>query len=858
VPNRQSPWRERLAKAATDPLPPGVARRTVPYRGSTGAWQFWKAPGESETGFRTLPESWKTSVRTATWLPEWARPPLLWLLNVRRWIYYAIAGFVLVVGLGSVITLSILYSYLSKPVPIPTPIVGSATETGHIYAADGTLLADLHGPINRQSVPLSQMSTSLKEAVLAAEDSNFYQEKALDFRSIIRAGIADFFAGKYVEGGSTITQQYVKLEYLGVQKNLRQKIQEARLAYQIERRLSKNQILERYLNTVYFGEGAYGVQAAALTYFNVNASQLNVAQSAMLAGIISSPSANDPDVNPSGAEARRQYVLNRMQLDRYISASVADNARANPPALSPPPPPGTSAYQDPYFVQVVRQYLYNQYGPALTLGGGLDVQTTLVPSQAAEAAAAVAKALPSAGDPTAAVVSVDPSTGYVTSLYGGANFSADQFNDATQGRRQPGSAMKPFVLIAALEKGISPETVYAAPAQICLAGWLPTCEVSTYMNESYGSATLEEATYDSINTVYAQLIMQVGPAAVVKVANAMGVPGPSWLLPATPGCRPAGSPACTVQLVAEPSLALGSEDVSPLEMASAYATLADNGVYHAPKFVTKVTDGQGVVLEQGPSPGVQAVPSSVVTTTNRILHEVVTEGTGTAANLGRPQAGKTGTTSDYSNAWFVGYTPELSTAVWVGYQSSNRSLLNVEGVPQMAGGTIPAELWASYMKQALPPATAASNAADAQYMGLNAPVAQPVTETVVSGTAIINQTVTATAAAATCVLVPSNTAVAPLPSPVTGTLYNVYPYLHCGPGGVVYSTGTVTSTPTSTSTPAPTDTSTGPPPSPLATEPAPPVVYPSSNPYYPYYQAPPTDQPTAPPTQSTCYIPLLC
>ncbi|HWD09623.1 MAG TPA: transglycosylase domain-containing protein [Actinomycetota bacterium] len=851
MPN-QPPWRERVARAATEPAMP---RRAIPYRGSTGAWQFWKAPGESDAGYRTLPESWKTGVRTATWLPEGARPPLLWLLNQRLWIYYTIAGFILVVGLGGVITLSILYSYLSKPVPIPTPIVGSATETGHIYAADGTLLADLHGPINRQSVPLGQMSTPIKEAVLAAEDSNFYQEKALDFRSILRAGITDFFAGRYVQGGSTITQQYVKLEYLGVQKNLKQKIQEARLAYQIERRLSKNQILERYLNTVYFGEGAYGVQAAALTYFNENASQLNVSQAAELAGIISSPSRNDPDVNPSGAEARRQYVLNRMQAVGFISASAFQNASSNPPPLSPPPPPGTSAYQDPYFVQVVRQYLYNKYGEALTLGGGLNVQTTLVPSQAAEAAAAVAKALPSAGDPAAAVVSVDPTTGYVTSLYGGNNFSADQFNDATQGRRQPGSAMKPFVLIAALEKGISPETVYAAPAQICIAGWLPTCEVSTYMNEAFGSATLEYATIQSINTVYAQLIMQVGPQNVVNVANAMGIPGPSWLLPASPGCRPAGSPACSVHLVAEPSLALGSEDVSPLEMASAYAVLADNGVYHAPKFVSKVTDGQGTVLEQGPSPGVQVVPSSIVLTVDRILHEVVTEGTGTAANLNRPQAGKTGTTSDYSNAWFVGYTPELSTAVWVGYQSSNQSLLNVEGVPQMAGGTIPAELWANYMKQALPPATAASNAADALYMGLNSPVSQGVTETVVSGTAIT--TVTNTSAAATCVLTPSNTAVAPVASPVTGTLYNNYPYLHCGAGGVIPTSGTATSTagPGGTPTPAPTDTST--PPAPVVTAPESPIVYPSPN-SYPYYQAP--SQPTAPPspTAPACYIPLLC
>jgi penicillin-binding protein 1A len=841
----EPPYRDRLSRAAAAEVP--ARSRVAPFRESTGEWRFWKEPGESASGRKTLPESWKTAVRQGHGVPAWAKPPLLWLLDVPRWIYFALVSVVVVSGLAGVIALSILYSYLSKPIAIPTPIVGSATETGHIYAADGTLLADLHGSINRQSIPLSQMSPSLKQAVLAAEDSKFYQEKALNFRSIIRAGIADFFAGHYAQGGSTITQEYVKIEYLGVtKKTLGQKIQEARLAYQIERRLTKNQILGRYLNAVYLGEGAYGVQAASLTYFNKPASQLDVSESALLAGIISTPSGNDPDVNPAGAEARRQYVLNRMQAAGFISASTADAARANPPTLAPPPKPATIAYHDPYFVEAVRQYLFYKYGEALTLGGGLNVQTTLVPSQDAAAAAAVAKALPSPGDPSAAVISVDPSTGYVTGMYGGSDFASQQFNLATQGRRQPGSAMKPFVLVAALEKGISPETVYAAPAHICLPGWLPNCQVSTYLNEAYGSATLEFATINSINTVYAQLIMQIGPQAVVQVANAMGVPGPAWLLPSVAGCRPAGSPACTVQLIAEPSLALGSNDVSPLEMASAYATLADNGVYHAPKFVSKVTDAAGSILEQGPSPGVQAVPSGIVTTVDRILHEVVTEGTGTAANLNRPQAGKTGTTNDYTNAWFVGYTPELATAVWIGYQGSARPLLNVEGVPSMAGGTIPAKLWANYMNAVLPPATPALVNADSAYMGLNQPVSTPpVTETVTDGTSTVTTVVTQTGAAATCVLLPSNTAVSPLPSPVTGTLYDVYPYLRCSAGGSVpvnpgAANSTATATPgTEPPTPQPNQ-------SPSSQPPAP---------YYPYYTLP-TQSPS--PQPSPCFLALLC
>lgn len=757
--------------------------------------------GERRAG---LPVAWSQVVRTNPVFPGWSRPPLLRLLKTPRWAYLSVASLVLVGGLSVSICLILLYAYLSRPVAIPTPLVGSSTQTGHIYAADGTLLADLHGAINRQSIPLSEMSVPLKQAVLAAEDSGFYSQRALDFKSIIRAGIVDFFAGRYAEGGSTITQQYVKLEYLGPQKTLSRKIQEARLAYQIERRLTKNQIFDRYLNTVYFGRGAYGVQSAALTFFGVPASRLDVSQSALLAGILNSPSAYSPDTNPSAAEARRRYVINRMQALGDIDAKAASQARKNPPSLATPPQPGTIAHADPYFVDTVRAYLFQKYGEAEVLGGGLNVQTTLEPTQQTVAHAAVAKALPTPGDPAAALVSVDPKTGYVTAMVGGSDFATSQFNLATQGRRQPGSAMKPFVLIAALEKGISPLTLYDAPARICLPGWLPTCEVQTYNGEDFGTANLETATIYSVNTVYAQLIMQVGPQSVVAVANAMGIPGPSWLLPAAAGCRPLGSPDCTTHLVAEPSLALGSNDVSPLEMASAYATLADHGVYHKPRFVSKVTDAQGNVLQSGPSERQQVLDPSIVATVDRILHEVVTMGTGTGANIGRPAAGKTGTTSGFTNAWFVGYTPELSTSVWIGYPSADKPLLNIEGVAQMVGGSIPAQLWANYMESALPAASPARLAADAESMGLTNPTQTGVTQTVVA-TATGTETVTAIGGAASplayCQSLPSATVVSPLPSPVTGTLYNVYPYLTCAAAPSRSPTSTVAA-PTDTATPA--------------------------------------------------------
>ena len=828
--SNRPPWRDRLAEAEATP----VVR--VPYRASTGAWRNWRRAREEEEEqrrfHRKLPASWRYWAEELP-IPLWMRGALLWLLNVPRWIYIALASIFLVSSLTVLIVAVSIYNYLSKPVPIPTPVIGSATQTGHIYAADGTLLADLHGPINRQSVPLSQMSTPLKNAVLAAEDGTFYKHKALDFQALMRAGFRDLVAGHWVEGGSTITQQYVKLNYLGQQRTFSRKVAEARLAYQMERRLPKDQIFELYLNTVYFGRGAYGVQAASLTFFGKPASDIDASEASLLAGLISSPSSYNPDVNPSAAEGRRQYVVGRMEANGFLSHAETLQVRAAKPVISAPPVPNAIAYKYPWFVDSVRSYLFQKYGEALVLGGGLDVQTTLDPKQQDAADAAVAKSLPNSADPYAATVTIEPKTGYVTSMVGGRDFGSEKFNLATQGRRQPGSAMKPFVLIAALEKGISPLTVYNGPPKICLAGWLPTCEVTTFENESFGSITLETATIFSVNTVYAQLIMQVGPGNVVNVANRMGIPGPSWLLPTVAGCRPAGAPACSTHLIAEPSLALGSNDVSPLEMASAYATLANHGVYREPKFVSKVTNGTGDVLESGPSKAVQAVDPTIVTTVNRILNEVVTMGTGTAANLGRPEAGKTGTASDYKNAWFVGYTPELATAVWVGYRDANKPLIGVEGVPKMAGGTIPAQIWAHLMKAALPEATKDSNNADAADMGLINAQSSTTTTTQVGTETVTSTVTTGTVIPAVCTLLPSNTAVQPRPTPVTGTSYNQYPYLVCGSSAPPPVSSTATPTDTSTPVPAPTDTPT--------------------TPYVP------TDMPTPTPTQTRpCLLGILC
>ncbi|MEA2589353.1 MAG: penicillin-binding protein, partial [Actinomycetota bacterium] len=293
--NRHTPpWRDRIQQGAVTRVATRVAQ--VPFRESTGLWKSLMGPqdGEDRRFYKRLPASWRTWVVDSS-LPLWLKGVALWLLQVPRWIYIVAGSIVLVSSLTLLIGVVSIYNYLSKPVPIPTPVVGSATQTGHIFAGDGSLLADLHGAINRQSIPLDQMSAPLKQAVLAAEDGGFYRHKALDFGALMRAAFADLLAGHWVEGGSTITQQYVKLNYLGQQRTFGRKVQEARVAYQMERRLSKDQILELYLNTVYFGRGAYGVQAAALTFYGKNASELDATQSSLLAGLIQSPSAYNPD-----------------------------------------------------------------------------------------------------------------------------------------------------------------------------------------------------------------------------------------------------------------------------------------------------------------------------------------------------------------------------------------------------------------------------------------------------------------------------------------------------------------------------------------------------------------------------------
>ncbi|HEX9314696.1 MAG TPA: transglycosylase domain-containing protein, partial [Actinomycetota bacterium] len=619
-----------------------------------------------------------------------------------------ILALIVLVLVGGVVLGAVVLFVVLGPVSIPKELASATAQTTTVYAPDGSVIASWHGPINRQAVPLDRISKYLPQAVVAEEDARYYSDPGIDVRSAIRAAVADLRAGKVVEGGSTITQQYVKVAYVGNKPSLSRKILEARIALEISRHLSKDEIMNRYLNAVYFGDGAYGAQAAAKTYFGKDAADLSISQAAMLAGIIHSPDRDSPVTNPAGAEADRLRVIGRMEALGQLSHAEADQVRADKPTLVAPVPDNPHLA---WFLDALRAQMLQRYGSNAVYQGGLQVHTTVDPGMQAGAEAALAAALPNSADPYGALVTIDPTTGYVKAVVGGRDYADEKFNIATMGRRQPGSAFKPFVLATALEHGISPDATYAGPARLCPKGWTPGC-VSNFGGESFGYISVTDATVHSVNTVYAQLILQVGPKAVADLAKKMGIPALGDVVPSQVNCRPLGSDICQTYLPAVPSLALGSASVTPLEMASAYATFAAGGVYRAPKLASQVTDASGKVLDDGPSPPVQAIPSGIADQVTKILQQVITRGTGTAAAIGQPAAGKTGTATDFRNAWFVGYTSALASATWVGYRDTNQPLLNVEGVPQMTGGTIPAKIWSSYMKGAVdtsPPVTSVTS-----------------------------------------------------------------------------------------------------------------------------------------------------
>ena len=540
-----------------------------------------------------------------------------------------------------------------------------------LYDSRGTVIAQLHGDTNRTVVSSSRIPQALKDATVAIEDRRFYVHHGVDFVGVARALIADVLAGHVVQGGSTITEQYVKNAYLSNESGLLRKIHEALLAWQLEDRWSKDQILTAYLNTVYYGAGAYGVQAAAQTYFHKNVWQLSLAQCALLAGLPRDPTGYSPIYDPADALARRDLVLSAMSAQGYIGASqaaAASQAATHVFATAPPSQKGPAAY----FVQYVTEQLIRRFGVAETLQGGLKVYTSLDMRMQNDGIRALKSTLPKG--PAGALVSIDPANGFIRAMVASTDYRTTQFNLAWQAHRQLGSAMKPFALVAAVEAGADPATTYydSMPLHLFLgAGSVPPYwNVSTFSNTYAGRINLVNATWQSDNTVYAQLAIDLGPAKIVAVAHRMGITSP---------------------LKAYPSIVLGSEVVNPLEVADAYATFAAEGVRHAPQAIASVVFPDGRV-QRARVHGHRAIPAGVAYVVDKILQGNTRYGTAAAmpSYYSGVAAGKTGTTTDSADAWFCGFDPKLATAVWMGYPQAEVPM------PGVQGATYCVPIWGRY------------------------------------------------------------------------------------------------------------------------------------------------------------------
>jgi membrane peptidoglycan carboxypeptidase len=613
-----------------------------------------------------------------------------------------VAALVLLVLIASACDLPTLRQARSEATALP--------QTTFLYAADGTLITRLHAGEDRVVVRQSRIPGVVRDAVVAIEDQRFYAHAGVDLRALLRAAYVDVTSGRVVEGGSTITQQLVKNVYVGSEETIGRKVREAYLAWQLERRLTKSQILTKYLNTVYFGNGAYGIMAASRTYFGKRPEDLTLTEAALLAGLIAAPVDFDPVTHPNRARNRRNRVLDRMLDLGMIDAATHDLAIRTPIALSMSQE-DSGPYLAPHFVDYFKEWFLSnpRFGQTpqerydLLFKGGLRIVTTLDPQLQRYAEQAVHQVLIERSDPYGALTAIDPRTGYVRAMVGGRDYwdEEDRFariNLATGGStgRQAGSAFKTFALVAALESGLTRTTsVNGSSARILLQDgtyWTPR----NAEGRGYGTISLETATVSSVNIAYANLLSligggdpYVGAERTVEAAVRMGI----RCCPRT--TEPNGP------LAAVPSAVLGVNEVSTLEMASAYGTLAFGGVHVQPTPVIQIATADGEILYQASPREKRAVDPAIAAEAVDILAGVVERGTGRAANLGRPQFGKTGTAQNASDAWFVGAVPQLSVAVWVGFPQGQVPMCcgNVR-ISTVYGGTWPAAIWHAFMVNA--------------------------------------------------------------------------------------------------------------------------------------------------------------
>ncbi|MGC9523984.1 MAG: transglycosylase domain-containing protein [Limnospira sp.] len=555
------------------------------------------------------------------------------------------------------------------------------TETTHIYDINGKPLASLHDEANREVVSLDEISPDLKRAVLAIEDSNFYYHKGIYPTGIVRAFVANLESGETVEGGSTLTMQLVKNLFLSPNRTISRKAAEAVMAIRLEQILEKDEILELYLNQVYWGHNLYGVETASQSYFNKPASELNLAEAALMAGLIPAPEDYSPFANYQLAKRRQAIVLDRMAELKWITPQEAAEAKKQPLLVGSITSFRTS--QLPYVTEAVVQELTKQFGRDAVLKGGMRIQTSIDLNFQRMAERTVSEwhdrlyyrgIYRDRKNGQIALAAVDPTTHFVKVMVGGADYKTSQYNRAIQARRQPGSSFKPFVYYTAFASGKYRPDSIVNDTPVSYPDGYGYYSPRNYGGGFSGAVSIRSALQSSLNIPAVKIGQAVGLNQVIEVCRILGFTSPI-----------------------EPviSLPLGSVDVSPMEMAGAFATFANDGWHSDPTFIVQVTDSQGnVLLDNTPKPRL-VLNQWAVASLNSVLQGVITSGTGTRARLGRPAAGKTGTTSSERDVWFAGYTPHLSTAVWVG---------NDDYTPLSAGatgGTVVAPIWRDFMSQAL-------------------------------------------------------------------------------------------------------------------------------------------------------------
>ncbi len=599
---------------------------------------------------------------------------------MRKVVYYG-----LVIGSFMAVVMAIIIINVSRTLPDVNSISTYVPlETTKIYSDDGIILAQLHEEENRMVIPLSEISPTIKDTVVAIEDREFYSHPGINIQGIFRALFRDIIAGSFVEGGSTLTQQLARNLFLKKQKKISRKIAEAILAIQMERKYSKQEILEMYLNQVYWGHNAYGIESASLQYFGKHASEINIPQAAMLVGILSGPELYSPFRNFELAKSRQEIVLNRMVELGKISKIDADRYKrqdleiANRRMLR---------YKAPYFTEYIVQQLIERYGEQAAYTSGMRVYTSLNYDMQRKAETVVkkyvdmgqsiqqtqsGKPVPNLHFDQGALLAMDPRTGYILAMQGGTDFRVSAFNRTIQAKRQPGSAFKPFVYLAGLEKGMTSSTIID-DSPITFNTGNGTYSPQNYTQEYLGPIPLRKALELSINIVAIKITNIVGPKYVINVARRLGLKSP--LLPVL-------------------SLPLGANETTMLEMTSVYGVLANNGVRVEPVSIVRIEDRNGVPLYKSRFEEKRVFDPDLIATLVDMMKGVVDYGTGKAAKLPRPMAGKTGTTSDYRDAWFIGFVPQMVTATWVG----NDNYTPMNGV---TGGWIPAMMWKDFMMYAL-------------------------------------------------------------------------------------------------------------------------------------------------------------